>query len=314
MRIRFGVQNMRHNGWGAAIGDADPNADRLPLLIERLAPLELDLLVLNETRSRTRRRWPQTWQRRLHRLADALGLRIAGITPTKTRTPSALLYRARTMGHPIWWDTSLRTMFGHGYGVAAFTVPGLPLPMCAGAVHFTPFNIGVAEAEATTLVSRVYRKGSIGAFGGDFNFPLYGSDPNWDQALPHNIMLRAIVNGGANGALAETDIWLPDGTLNPAVDLQPNYKVADAIARGDCHDAAWELYKRTRSTGAPDETLLQATGAHTRVDAIAVTGALRPALTTYSVAATPPGASDHAAVTCMIDTERWNSQRKFLYR
>lgn len=312
MKIICGVQNMKHNGWGTAIGDADPSFDRLPLIIDRLQPLGLDLLILNETRSRGRHPWPQSWKARIRHLARALDMRIAGITPSQNRTPSVLLYRPGSMGHPIWWDTSQQALFQHGYGVAAFNIEGLPMPLSVGAVHLTPFSYHQAATEVKTLIGRCYRKGSIGIFGGDLNYCLYGSDPHWEDALPHNIMNRAIINGGAS--LADVEIWQPDGTLNPEVDIQPNFLIADEIARGDMHDVAWDLYKRSRTASAPDESLLQVTGGHARVDGLAVTGALRPAITRYAVASAPEGASDHHAAICELETTLVNPQRIFGYK
>lgn len=191
MRLTIAVQNISHGG--LRIND-DASRNRWDDLLARLDPVGADLLILNEA---------TTWEHDDQALARAfgaeLGLDVAGLTPSKSDVPTAVLYRKDRLGEPSTWDTKHQHLAGHGFGIAAWDLEALPAPLSLGAIHVTPFSPIQALIEVQTLVCRAYRRGPYAIVGGDFNFPpLHGLDPDIERMLPHNRANRLINPRGHN--------------------------------------------------------------------------------------------------------------------
>lgn len=85
--------------------------------------------------------------------------------------------------------------------------------------------------------------------------------------------------------LAARTLSGPDG------ELIPDRRVAEMLERCGYVDVAGHLYEQT-----DDPALLRRTGSDDRIDQIRVSGPLAPALRSYRLLDTPPGASDHHGI------------------
>jgi hypothetical protein len=282
VELTIAVQNISHGG--LRIND-DASRNRWNDLIARLAPVEADIVILNEAAA-----FELDGNKKARQFGAELGLAVAGVTPSKSDVPTAILYRAERLGPLRAWDTKHQHLFNHGYGVARWDLDCLPAPLQIGGIHITPFSPVQAVIEVQTLVCRAYRSGPYAIVGGDFNFPpLYGLPPDVDKMLPFNKMNRLI---------------------NPRdPDPQPNKSVAQALYDGGFHDVAAELHMRTG-----DDRLLAYTGKTDRIDWIAVSQPLCDALVSYTLLDQPDGASDHEGVSCVIDLTKVDTSNPWSYR
>ncbi|MEU5874160.1 hypothetical protein AB0A73_21720 [Glycomyces sp. NPDC047369] len=282
MELTIAVQNISHGG--RRIND-DATRNRWNDLIARLAPVEADIVILNEATGFELDGWEKA-----HQFASELGLIVAGVTPSKSDVPTAVLYRQERLGPLRAWDTKHQHLVNHGFGVASWDLACLPAPLQLGAIHITPFSPVQAVIEVQTLVCRAYRSGPYAIVGGDFNFPpLRGKHPDIANMLPFNKMNRLID---------------PRGT-----DPQPNKVVAQTLYDGGFHDVAAELHMRTG-----DDALLAYTGKTDRIDWIAVSQPLRDAIVSYTLLDQPRGASDHEGVACVLNLARTDVSDPWAYR
>jgi hypothetical protein len=282
VELTIAVQNISHGG--LRIND-DASRNRWKDLLARLGPVEADMVILNEAATFELNGW-----KKAHHFASELGLDVAGVTPSKSDVPTAVLYRKDRLGEPLAWDTKHQYLVNHGFGVASWDLDCLPAPLQLGAIHVTPFSPIQAVIEVQTLVCRAYRQGPYAIVGGDFNFPpVYGKKPDIANMLPFNKMNRLI---------------------NPRdPDPQPNTSVAQALYDGGFHDVAAELHMRTG-----DDDLLAYTGKTDRIDWIAVSQPLRDAIVSYTLLGQPEGASDHEGVSCVIDLSKVDLVDPWSYR
>jgi endonuclease/exonuclease/phosphatase family metal-dependent hydrolase len=282
MQITIAVQNISHGG--LRIND-DASRNRWDDLIARLAPVEADIVILNEAAT-----FEHDDNKKAQAFGAELGLAVAGVTPSKSDVPTAILYRAERLGELRAWDTKHQYLVNHGFGVASWDLDCLPAPLQLGGIHVTPFSPVQAVIEVQTLVCRAYRSGPYAIVGGDFNFPpLYGKKPDIANMLPFNKM---------NRLLAPRD-----------PDPQPNTMVAQALYDGGFHDVAAELHMKTG-----DDQLLAYTGKTDRIDWIAVSQPLRDAIVSYTLLDQPAGASDHEGVACVLDLSKCDTSDPWSYR
>jgi hypothetical protein len=281
VEITIAVQNISHGG--LRIND-DASRNRWDDLIARLAPVEADIVILNEAATFELDEW-----KRARQFAGELGLDVAGVTPSKSDVLTAVLYRKDRLGEPLAWDTKHQYLVNHGFGIASWDL-GLPKPLSIGGIHVTPFSPVQAVIEVHTLVCRAYRSGPYAIVGGDFNFPpLYGEKPDIANMLPFNKMNRLINPRDPNP--------------------QPNKSVAQALYDGGFHDVAAELHMKTG-----DDRLLAYTGKTDRIDWIAVSQPLRDAIVSYTLLDEPAGASDHEGVSCVLDLSKCDTSDPWSYR
>lgn len=283
--ITVAVQNISHGG--ERIND-DPG-DRWELLFDRLRPVNADLLILNEATG-----FDANDNHKAHQFAAALDMSVAGVSPTQSDMPTAILYRADTLDRPRVWNPKHNYMSGHGFGLACWDV-GLPTPLSLLGTHLSPFSPLQAAIEAHTAVTRAYRYGPYAIMAGDFNYsPLVGLPPDIDNMLPHNKLLRL------HNPLSD----------NPT----PNTDIAQAVRDGGFIDVAAELYDRSITAGTPDESYLAYTGRTDRIDWIAVSQPLREAITDYRLLDTPEAASDHHGISATLDLTACDTANPWTYR
>jgi len=281
VEVTIAVQNISHGG--LRIND-DASRNRWDDLLARLDPVGADVVILNEAATFELDDW-----KRARQFANELGLDVAGVTPSKSDVPTAVLYRKDRLGKPRW-DTKHQYLVNHGFGIASWDLDCLPAPLSIGGIHVTPFSPVQAVIEVQTLVCRAYRNGPYAIVGGDFNFPpLYGLPPDIDRMLPFNKMNRLID---------------PRGT-----DPRPNKSVAQALYDGGFHDVAAELHMRTG-----DDRLLAYTGKTDRIDWIAVSQPLRDAIVSYQLLDEPEDASDHEGVAAVVDLQKCDLSDPWAYR
>ncbi|WP_404870988.1 hypothetical protein ACI1MP_37695 (plasmid) [Kitasatospora griseola] len=203
-------------------------------------------------------------------------------------------YRRETLGRRIAWNTDYTgTETHHGFGVAGFTIPGLPAPLAVTSVHLTPYSADRAVAEADFAASRTYRHGPYCILGGDINYPpAAGPDPAWDRMRPYNRGSRTL---------------LTDPTLQKTAPV-PDRRIAWKLAANGLTDTAWHLYQQTG-----DELLLRRTGNDDRIDQLWVSTPLAPAVLSYTLLDTPPDASDHHGLAVALDTSRIDTTQPWTY-
>lgn len=274
MDITIAVQNLSHGG-----------SNRWELLFERLEPVAADILILNEATA-----FDEEGQALAHEFADELGLHVAGVTPSKSDLPSAVLYRRDRLGEPQAWDVKHNYLIGHGLGVAVWDLDCLPAPLAIGAIHVSPFSVVQAVIEVQTLVSRAYRYGPYAIVGGDFNYPpLEGKDADIEGMLPFNKMNRL---------------------HNPRSDHPtPNRTVAQALYDGEFYDVATQVWHRTKNDDCQAYT-----GRTDRIDWIAASSPLRETITDYQLLNQPPAASDHHGIATTLNLAAADTSDPWGYR
>ncbi|GGR04467.1 endonuclease/exonuclease/phosphatase family protein [Kitasatospora griseola] len=285
MILTIAVQNLKRGGLLDGDGDRE---DRWPLLAERIAAVDPDLVLLQEAEG-----WADAGHRQLVRAEQDLGMD-GLLAPSRSGRGTALLYRRETLGRRIAWNTDYTgTETHHGFGVAAFTIPGLPAPLAVTSVHLTPYSADRAVAEADFAASRTYRHGPYCILGGDINYPpAAGPDPAWDRMRPYNRGSRTL---------------LTDPTLQKTAP-GPDRRIAWKLAANGLTDTAWHLYQQTG-----DELLLRRTGNDDRIDQLWVSTPLAPAVLSYILLDTPPDASDHHGLAVALDTSRIDTTQSWTY-
>lgn len=286
MDITIAAQNLSHGGF--RINDTEGN--RWPLLFERLAPVAADILILNEATG-----WDADDNKLAHEFAGELGLHVAGVSPTDSDMPTAILYRKERLGEPRVWNVKHNYMVKHGFALAAWDVDGLPAPLTVLGTHLCPFSSLQARIEAQAIVSRAYRYGPYVIMAGDFNYPpLIGIPPDIEGMLPFNKMNRL------NAPRSD----------NPT----PDTSVAQEIYDGEFVDIAAELYTRSVANGTPDESYLAYTGRTDRIDWIVVSEALRACIIDYQNRNQPLDASDHSLVNGKLNLAAADTSDPWGYR
>lgn len=298
-RLTFAQWNIKDGGFGRLDGDRDPDHDRLPEITEHLAATGADVIVLNEVRDR-RRYWgkggtahpsddPYPFDgdtQRLAPLADQLGMRIAGVTPTVSGIPSAVLYRHERLGDALW-QTGHEYLFTNGFGIARFDPPWLSKPLAVAAVHIGPWSKQQILAETGAAVSRVTEYYDWGVLGGDFNsLSAYGPASNPLRMKPHHRAIQLID---------------PNGEAWPRPNLEPANLVAGA---GFCDVAELAAACEPRE-GESLEDLIERvrTGQAARIDRGYVTGHLRECVLRYERFGSPL-LSDHWGILWELDLSR----------
>lgn len=294
MRVTIATQNIQAGGWGGRRLDFD--FDRLPWLVERLEPAEVDILVVNEVRDR--RTWcpgelrPRTAieqaihdRERMVELGSALGLQLAGITPSKTGTPTAVLYRKERFADVSWDADVSEALFTNGCGVARFSFPDSKEPLAVAALHASPWSELRTAEELQTAVTMVCEHSGWAVVAGNLNcVPAYGPIPIEPLMRPHERM-NYLTGAGGTGSITRN--------------LRPQQALSDA----GFVDVAEVLGACER---APDEMLPQLlqrclTSRSGRMDRIHVSGLLADTPVEYRLLDTPPEASEYHGVTVTLD-------------
>ncbi|MFJ4799160.1 endonuclease/exonuclease/phosphatase family protein [Kitasatospora purpeofusca] len=287
MILTIAVQNLKRGG---LFDEGGAREDRWPQLTKRISSVEPDLVLLQEAEG-----WADAGHRQLIRAEQDLGLD-GLLAPARSGRGTALLYRRETLGRRIAWNTDYAAdETHHGFGTAAFAIPGLPAPLAITSVHLTPYSADRAITEADFAASRSYRYGPYCILGGDINYPpAAGPDPAWDRMRPYNRGARTI---------------LTDPALHQQTAPVPDRRVAWKLAANGLIDTAWHLHQQTG-----DETLLHRTGSDDRIDQLWVSAPLASALVSYTLLDTPADASDHHGLAVVLDTDRIDTSRPWTYR
>lgn len=291
MRLTIVAQNLSHGG----LFDGDGNAqDRWPALAERInaAAERVDVLLLCEVVD-----WHRYGHRQLARAMRDLDLDALPLAPSNSGYGTAVLYRPQTLGRWFRWNTDFADRTMHGFGVAAFEVPGLPALLSFVPVHFTPFDADAAISEANLTATRGYKYGPYANVLGDVNYPPASArhpQPDTSRMRPYNIGSRTLPAGE---------------TLPPRGSLEPDRRVAQKLVHNGYVDVAWHLFERTG-----DERLLLPTGTDDRIDQAWVTAPLAGAVSNYRRLDTPPGASDHDGIAYDLDTDLIDTRDPWTYQ
>lgn len=283
MRIRVVAQNLQH---GARADESGTATDRWPALVERLRPLDADILLLTEARGFNRH-----GRELLGKAQRDLGMCAAPMPPSTNDLPTLLMFRPATMGFWLHCNDDHSAHTAHGFTVVTFSPPeaNLPTPISFVPMHLTPYSSTAAVQEAELILTRAYRYGPLAVVGGDVNFsPIGGPDPDYATMRPYNLASRTIL--GEDGG------------------RRPNRAVAQAFQDRGYVDVAWELFQRTK-----DQALLRRTANHERIDWLAVSGALAGAVDNYQLLDQPAGASDHHGVAVDIHTDRIGTDGLWVY-
>ncbi|POX43031.1 hypothetical protein C3486_02080 [Streptomyces sp. Ru73] len=152
MEIVVASQNVSRGGIRSGSGDPQ---DRWPVIAEALASVSPDIVLIQEAEG-----WGADAARQLVRAENDLDM--DGIlSPSRTGLGPALLYRRETLGRRQYVnsDSSIDETH-HGYTTVGWSLPpALPALLCAGSVHFTPYDATKAKQEANFVASRVHRAG-----------------------------------------------------------------------------------------------------------------------------------------------------------
>ncbi|TMR22487.1 endonuclease/exonuclease/phosphatase family protein [Nonomuraea turkmeniaca] len=268
MRMTIALQNLSHGASGASGG-------RWPLLVERLAPVQADVLLLNEAVG-----WNTDNAAPLTRAADDLGLAALPLPASRSGYHVAILYRHDRLGEPVDYCTDFSSELTHGVATAAWQVAGLDAPFGVAVSHLSPFSHTQALIEAEILGFTASRYGPYSTIGLDANHPpLYGPSADVSRMNAINIARR----------------FKDPLAARPAV---PNTDVAQSLANDRFSDAFALLHHKTNNP-----QFLRATGRSDRIDWIMVSEALIAALTDGQLLDTPEGASDHHGVAITLDTD-----------
>ncbi|WP_049650127.1 endonuclease/exonuclease/phosphatase family protein [Kitasatospora sp. MY 5-36] len=287
MKLTIVVQNLQRGGLFDADGGRE---DRWPPLAERITAVDPDLVLLQEAEG-----WADAGHRQLVRAEHDLGMD-GLLAPSRSGRGTALLYRRDTLGRRTAWNTDYTDAeTHHGFGVAAFTIPGLPAPLAVTSVHLTPYSVDRAITEADFAASRSYRYGPYCILGGDINYPpAVGPDPAWDRMRPYNRGSRTT---------------LTDPALHQQPAPVPDRRVAWKLAANGLVDTAQHLHEQTG-----DDALLRRTGSDDRVDQLWVSAPLAPAIVSYTLLNAPADASDHHGLAVALDTDRIDTSEPWTYR
>ncbi|MDH6111437.1 endonuclease/exonuclease/phosphatase family metal-dependent hydrolase [Kitasatospora sp. MAP12-15] len=275
MKLTIVVQNLGRGGIWTGSGEYH---DRWPQLVERIAPYRPDLLLVQECED-----WEKDGHKQLIRAErdlDMDGL----LPPCRSGRGPALLYRRSTLGRRSAWKFENNAdEVHHGFGVAAFDLPGLPMPLGVASVHVTPWGSDKAVVEAQYIASRAYKYGPYCIAGGDINYSPAEPwpEPQYSNQKPYNRGARTLLTG-------------PDAAGRPMADR----RVAQKFAQNGFKDAARLVFDRTQ-----DQRVLAKTGTDDRIDQLWVSSPIAPAVVSYELLDTPDGASDHYGFAVVIDTE-----------
>lgn len=284
MLITVLSQNLGRGGVFDGSGDRE---DRWPLLLERIAEHQPDLVLLQECED-----WQRDGMKLLCKAESDLDM--DGIlAPSLSGRGPGLLYRRETMGRRIAWKTDDNDReTHHGFGVAAFDV-GLPSPLAVASVHITPWGADKAVIEAQYMASRIYRYGPFCLLGGDVN---YSPAAPWPEPLYAN---QKPYNRGSRTLLRD-----PQEEGRPQADR----RVAWKFHQNGLRDAAWELYQQSK-----DESLLARTATDDRIDQLWVSAPLASGLVSYQLLDQPAGASDHHGLVVRLETSAFLTDRPWSY-
>jgi hypothetical protein len=276
MLLTFVSQNLKFGGLSADDGTPE---DRWPALADRFRSVNPapDFLMLIEARG-----WDAQGYQQLARAMQDLDMDALPLAPSKSGQPVALMYKRETVGRWKRWNTGYTQEVTQSFGVSAFDV-GLPSFLSVVPAHLDPFRKEKALEEAFLIANRGYRYGPFAVIGGDINYPpARGPGPDYAQMRPYNIAARSVLNDPSKDD-----------------DLEPYRQVAWAFQKSGYVDVADYLYEKTG-----DESLLQRTSRHDRIDQFWVTQALAPAIVSYRVLGAPLNASDHKGIVFQLDTDK----------
>jgi hypothetical protein len=297
LQITVATQNLRAGAWGSLDpARPDPDYDRLDRIVAQLQPLQVDALVVTEIRDQraynSGRAHPSEHVQgfaadveRMVDLGDALGMKLAGITPSRSGIPSAVLYRHGALTLAGWHDR-FSLWFTNGNGTAVFNVHGCNEPLAVATVHADPWSWIDTQRELLRTVALVSEFNAWGILAGDFNCaPTYGPPANIERMKPHHRMNRLVNPNG------------PD----PA----PNLKPASTLDDAGYVDVAAVLDVCTPFPGETVDDLVERTrtGKTDRIDRIHLTPALATTPVSYRCLDTDPYASDHYGVVVTLDLE-----------
>jgi endonuclease/exonuclease/phosphatase family metal-dependent hydrolase len=272
MRLTFIAQNLKFGGlWD---DDGTPQ-NRWPQLRARLqsAKEPADFILLNEARD-----WEKQGHGPLARAMHDLDMDALPLAPSKTGQHVGLLYRKESVGRWKHWNTAYVQEVTQSFGVAAFDI-GLDAPLSVVPVHLTPFGNGKALQETFLVASRGYRHGPYVVIGGDINYPpAHGPEPDYAAMRPWNTASTTVLN--QNG------------------ELKADRRVGLAFEKAGYADVAWLMHQKTG-----DEKYLQRTANFERVDQFWVSQPLVNAVIDYWLITEPSGASDHAGIAFILDTD-----------
>lgn len=298
MHLTIAAQNLREGGWGQLDPAAPSEAglDRLPDLADRLKAANADILVAGEIRDQRAYNAGtadpgdhlrcQADRDRMYQLGDALGLTLAGITPSRSGIPSAVLYRRGRLKLTGWHDR-FSTWFTNGCGVAVFTAAEANEPIAVAAIHADPWSWIDTAREVQRAIALVSEFHDWGIAAGDFNSaPAYGPPADLPRMRPHHRMNRLVDARGPR----------PERNLEPARALEEAGYVDAAAVLDACAQAPGEtlhdLIERSR------------TGADDRIDRIHLTPALARTPVAYQRLDTHRYASDHYGIATILDLDR----------
>ncbi|MDG4795193.1 endonuclease/exonuclease/phosphatase family protein [Micromonospora sp. WMMD1082] len=284
MLITVVGQNIQHGGFTDKDGKWE---DRWPLLRERLAAAEPDVLVLNETRG-----WTTGDHWRVGRAMRDLDMYAVPPPPrTVEDNGSLILARWDTMGPLRYTNHDFSGHTVNGFTTVSFDVEGLEQPITFVGLHLTPYSATAALAEAELVVTRGYQNGSLVVALGDVNFaPADGPEPDYSKMRVYNKASRTLPSENGTG-------------------LRPNRDIAKAIERRGFIDVALHL---ARKTG--DESLLEHTASDDRIDLTLVSEPMADAVKEYARLGTPARASDHDGTRTVIDTDDIDRSKMFDYQ
>lgn len=278
MHLRITSQNLKHGGLQTPDGAPD-DGRRWIETVAVLTGEAPDIVCLQEIHG-----WRSHNHQQLFRAEKALGMRVAGWLPgARSISGTLLMYRHRPgMLELVQWEDKDGPEVYHGMGVAVFDVAGIPLTVAS--VHFDPTSARIAETEAARITARIQRYGAHGVFAGDVNHHPAQAPGDGDPVPPPERVTP----------LNRAGRWRQDDHGG----LVPDRTVATYLTRAGMTDAARHLAARTE-----DPSLLQPTGqGGIRVDQAWCTPSVVPALTAYRRIG--HGASDHAAISIDVDTDR----------
>lgn len=270
-------QNISRGGMYDALGNFN---DRWPLLAERINEFQPDVLLLCELNG-----WDNIGHKALVRATNDLDMDAVPFSAPASGYGTGLLFRRETMGRWQFHNTSMSHATTHGFAVTGFDV-GLPSLLNFAPVHLCYYSAQKAAEEAQLIISKTLSKSPYSIIGGDINYPpASGPNPDYKQARPYNWTARTLIESGEH---------------LEAEDMIADRRVAWTFKRANFVDSGQEMYKRTG-----DKTCIAPTvDDDDRIDQIWVSGALGPALTSYSMTTKNESATDHAGIVVQLDTEK----------
>ncbi|MEU6246050.1 hypothetical protein [Glycomyces sp. NPDC047010] len=305
IRVTLATQNLQGGGWGGSCLAYD--FDRLPLFIERLKPVEADILVVNEVRDRRawrpgelRLRTPVEHEiddrERLAALGSALGLQFVGITPSKTGNPTAVLCRRERFADVSWDADYSEALFTNGCGVARFSFPDTKRRLAVAAIHASEWSELRTTEELQTAVSLVCQRSSWAVVAGSLNCPPVYGPSAIEPLMPAHHRMNHLTGAGGSGTIGSN--------LRPQQTLADAGFVDVAEVLGACEQAPGETFSKL-----VNRCLTSKAG---RMDRVHVSDLLADAPVEYRLLNEPSGAAEHHGVAVTLDLSRARARSSWI--